>query len=251
MLNLLARFWGFFWALQVVGSAIGRVTIARFFRALPSQFNIVDTKKKADPKESSSKIPQQFIDLLIQENLLTENMVTNFTDLIEDIKGPPRVVAIALGSLLENSLAIAIQRRMVVLDNETKARIFDSKGPCFDMSSKIDIGYSLGLYDKQSRNDLIIISRVRNRFAHKLTVRSFENREISSLLNKLISPKIYAIVVKMDKISDGRMNFIMAVFCMWVLLFIDMKSDDNRPKPARFMADLVEEYEKQNFATSQ
>ena len=76
-----------------------------------------------------------------------------------------RGAALIVATWLDEELRAAIKTRFVNSDfNET--RVFEGNGPLSTFSSKIDIGYSLGLLSKQNYSDLTIIRKIRNDFAH-------------------------------------------------------------------------------------
>ena len=105
--------------------------------------------------------------------------------------GDDRTCAIIGLAFLENNFALAIMTRLRTLDNSEQRELFDEpKSLLSGFSGKIVMGYVLGLYDKKVKNDLICLNTIRNRFAHRVEIRSFDNDEINVLCDALTYPTI-------------------------------------------------------------
>lgn len=52
------------------------------------------------------------------------------------------------------------------------------------------MGHALALYDNGVRADLILLNRIRNRFAHKLDIHSFDHPDIAKLMHGLKFPSL-------------------------------------------------------------
>jgi DNA-binding MltR family transcriptional regulator len=98
-----------------------------------------------------------------------------------DIEKSHEAAAIISTSLLELSLkkAIITAFRLKMTD-EDLAKVFDfnTTGPLSTFSSKIRIGYALGIFGPVSRDDLEKIKDLRNAFAHSANHLSFDNETI-------------------------------------------------------------------------
>ena len=70
--------------------------------------------------------------------------------------------------------------------------------PLSTFSSRIKTAYCLGLISKDEFDDLNIIRRIRNRFAHKMHGYSFDDEEIVNWCNSLQIPRV---------ILNGLTNF--------------------------------------------
>jgi hypothetical protein len=86
----------------------------------------------------------------------------------EEIERPEndRAGAIMAGALVENSLRRAIQRRS-------------------NFHSMIETGFARGLYKGLVRNDLHVVRRIRNVFAHSIRPISFDTSEVIEEVNKI------------------------------------------------------------------
>ena len=94
-----------------------------------------------------------------------------------------RAIAIVGGSYLEHHLTEAIKSRLHVEGDGHKrniTRIFDLDGPMGSFGFKIRVAYALGVFGHEAFTELEAIQKIRNLFAHKLTINSFDDDEIKS-----------------------------------------------------------------------
>lgn len=108
---------------------------------------------------------------------------------LDDVAGDnDRSAAITLATLVDDQLGHAIEARLVPLSNTIRDSLYTEGGPLESFSAKINFGFALGLYGKQTRADLHLVRRVRNQFAHFFAINSFEHEEISKLCKNLKTP---------------------------------------------------------------
>ncbi len=86
--------------------------------------------------------------------------------------------------MLDASLSDLIQDRMVK-DHEVAAPMFHEGQPLGAFGSKIRLAYLIGLYSKSVYNDLHIVGKIRNAFAHKAEADSFSYDQIASWVNNM------------------------------------------------------------------
>lgn len=123
--------------------------------------------------------------------------------LIDDIGGAnDRSAAITACAFLDTGLAAAIASRFIPLSNTIRGDLFSEIGPLSSLRSKINIGYALGLYGKQTRADLHLARRVRNRFAHNWLISKFANPTISDLCQQLQTPKLPILPAEFQKFAE-------------------------------------------------
>lgn len=97
-----------------------------------------------------------------------------------------RVIALVFGSIIEQSLEIAIVTHFVSMDEKEIARFFGppEEAPItFDV--KIRLSYALGICGANSRDDLTCIRHIRNVFAHTKTELTFQSTEIIKICDEL------------------------------------------------------------------
>jgi hypothetical protein len=74
------------------------------------------------------------------------------------------------------------------MNREMYDRLFDGYGPLSTFSSKIDLAYALNLTTSGVHANLIIIKRIRNKFAHTVDVLTLESTSVQPLYQKLKKP---------------------------------------------------------------
>jgi hypothetical protein len=98
--------------------------------------------------------------------------------MIEMAKGSDRSVAIVGGTLVETNLRHALtcfMHKNKKITDET----FRSTGAFGAFETKIRLGRLIGLYGENAHNDLMVIKKIRNKFAHSIEVKDFESKQIS------------------------------------------------------------------------
>lgn len=112
----------------------------------------------------------------------------DITSLLDEIgSATDRSAAIMGGSLLENFLALAIMSRFRPLDPKQRDQLFE-RGPLAGFYAKVNLGFALGLYESEARDDLHLIRQIRNEFAHSMTPCRFGDRRVKEYCDKLQSP---------------------------------------------------------------
>lgn len=101
-----------------------------------------------------------------------------------------RTSAIVGVSILDVMLERVLKSYMRNLSRKESDRLFDGRGPLAGVSAKIDLGFALCAYDEHAKKDLIVLNRVRNRFAHDLHIHDFNHPEILELVGTLMFPRL-------------------------------------------------------------
>jgi DNA-binding MltR family transcriptional regulator len=96
---------------------------------------------------------------------------------LEIDRSSDRAAAIMAGAFLEEQLRDAIER-LLLNDKEARKRFTKHSGPLGSFAAKINLVYLLGLYSKTVQDDLIVVSDIRNLFAHETTAINFDSREM-------------------------------------------------------------------------
>jgi hypothetical protein len=92
----------------------------------------------------------------------------------ESDKGVTMLVAANLDSELESDL-IRFMEAGDELDIDERNQLFGESGPLTSLAAKARLGHALGLYGRVTRDDIILISKIRNAFAHSPQSLSFDN----------------------------------------------------------------------------
>jgi DNA-binding MltR family transcriptional regulator len=97
-----------------------------------------------------------------------------------------RAAGLVAGAIVERRLEEAIRSRFSIDDPEVSKELFHPSGPIGPFRVKIDLAYSLGIVSDVAHKDLSNLKDIRNRFAHNLTLDSFEAQSIRDRCNNLI-----------------------------------------------------------------
>lgn len=122
-------------------------------------------------------------------------------------------------SLLDVALEKLLSAHLLA---ETPATIFDGTGTLASFSSKIDVSFYLGLISKPEQEDLHLIRKIRNHFAHELEGLSFDAQAIKQRINALHFPKLLAAtnaIVFDESNNSTRWRFEAGVGALSIKLF--------------------------------
>jgi len=99
---------------------------------------------------------------------------------------PDHALAITAAAYVDYAVEMVIRDRMRI-DKDEATRIFDGaqNGILSTASSKITIAYAARFIEKSSRDDLRIVNRVRNIFAHSLHQIDFKHPDVAAQCRKL------------------------------------------------------------------
>ncbi|MCK1497892.1 MltR family transcriptional regulator [Bradyrhizobium sp. 188] len=87
----------------------------------------------------------------------------------------------SMSSLIEEALAGAIKKRLVPLTDKEESNLFENNGPLSTLSSRINMGYALGIYGAKARRDLNLLREIRNAFVHSIRHIEFDTPEVAQL----------------------------------------------------------------------
>ncbi len=105
--------------------------------------------------------------------------VLSFQVAVDKMETDDRALALVVGAIVEQSLETAILSHCIQI---TPKELFgDIQEAPVTFATKINLGYALGIYGKETKNDLNNIRMIRNVFAHTKTDIDFESFEISEL----------------------------------------------------------------------
>ena len=95
-----------------------------------------------------------------------------------------RGAAILAAANFEEWLGSIISGYFAKLDSELKRKLFEN-GALSTFSAKLDFGFALGFYDKDTLSKLHVIKTIRNKFAHSTKPMRFDGDSILSMCRKL------------------------------------------------------------------
>jgi hypothetical protein len=95
------------------------------------------------------------------------------------------IVTVTLGaSMVEVELEKALRKRFARSDDETWGRLTSDIGPLNTFHQKIETAYALKIVDEKLRDDLVLIRKVRNAFAHTRRMIDFDEEAVAVEVNK-------------------------------------------------------------------
>ena len=100
-----------------------------------------------------------------------------------------RGAAILCAAFLDSSIGALIENYLVD-DAKELDRLFDPGMPLSNFVLRAKMAYALGLITKGALEDIKILAKVRNKFAHKLHGLAFETPAVAKECMKLGAPKI-------------------------------------------------------------
>ena len=92
---------------------------------------------------------------------------------------------------VENLLERKLQALFTKGNSRNRQRLFDLNGPFSSFSSKILAAYTIGWIDSDVFHDLELLRKIRNKFAHTIDVKHFEDVEVKKLFNEFKIPHRY------------------------------------------------------------
>jgi DNA-binding MltR family transcriptional regulator len=96
-----------------------------------------------------------------------------------------RGATILAASVISTFLEKAILTKLTPTSNRRRVKLFRGFGPLSTLSSRIEIAYSLGLFDEDYYGRLNAIKDIRNEFAHSIVPLTFQSENIRKLCMKL------------------------------------------------------------------
>jgi DNA-binding MltR family transcriptional regulator len=114
-----------------------------------------------------------------------------------------------LEQILEISLNVKFDGKLTKTE---RAELFSGHGPLSTLSSKISIGYALGLFSKEAKVDLNKLKSIRNEAAHRINDFSFSLEKISRICSQL---------QLVDALTPGQLDMIPIGRVKWEKLGFD------------------------------
>jgi hypothetical protein len=96
-----------------------------------------------------------------------------------------RSVAIIGGTIVELTLTAALRAFLHRDEKLTQELLVRTEGALGMFTTKIHLGFLVGMYGKDAHRDLITMKDIRNHFAHKLSVRDFKSQKIKAWCQNL------------------------------------------------------------------
>ena len=91
------------------------------------------------------------------------------------------------------------------------SELFEGFGPFSSFAQRIEASYAFGIITKEEKNDLLIIKKIRNFFAHYPKKISFRNHEFKKLCSTLSRSKSKMPTKKGWRTDTSRVTFLITV----------------------------------------
>ena len=105
----------------------------------------------------------------------------------ESDRGATILANVWIEDLLERKLRTLFKKG----NSSTRRKLFELNGPFASFSSKILVAHSLGWIDSQIHDDINLVRKIRNVFAHEIHGIDLESPKIRSLIDQFKTPSSY------------------------------------------------------------
>jgi DNA-binding MltR family transcriptional regulator len=105
-------------------------------------------------------------------------------------RGSDRAVAVVCTAIVENRLTDLIAAAMRD-DAEVFKELFRASGAIGGLANKIRLAYLMRLLNEDIYRDLLIVTKIRNDFAHSVKITSFEDPSVKSRVESLHATAVY------------------------------------------------------------
>lgn len=122
---------------------------------------------------------------------LTKHEIEAFYEALRD-----RDRAIVLSAISENHLTSLVQLLMRRNEKDISRQLFNPSGPLGPFGTKIRVAYMLRILPPDVYKDLMIVSKIRNKFAHDLSIKSFDDQRITNWIKSMYHYKVFLSSVK-------------------------------------------------------
>jgi len=104
---------------------------------------------------------------------------------VEEFHGESdRAAAVLAGAYMDNILQQLIYR-FLIDDQKRVSSLFKGMGPLASFFARIEVAYALGLLTIEEHEDIHIIRRIRNHFAHHIDGPKFADKSVISSASRL------------------------------------------------------------------
>jgi DNA-binding MltR family transcriptional regulator len=105
-------------------------------------------------------------------------------------QGSDRAVAVVCPAIVENRLTDLLKAAMKP-DAEVQKELLRPSGPIGSLATKIKLAYLLNLIHEDLYRDLLLVTTIRNEFAHSVRITSFDEPSIKSRIESLHAFRVW------------------------------------------------------------
>jgi hypothetical protein len=114
-----------------------------------------------------------------------------------------RAVAVVWPAIVENRLTDAF-RAYMRHDEKVANELFRPDGALGAFGQKIKLGYMLGLYGQDLNDDLVLLTKIRNAFAHRVDITGFEVSPVRDWMDKMTTLKVHRALLEHMKKENSQ-----------------------------------------------
>lgn len=114
-----------------------------------------------------------------------------------------RAVAVVWPAIVENRLTDAL-RSYLRPDESVANELFRPEGPLGPFGQKIRLGYMLGLYEQDLKDDLVLLAKIRNAFAHRVDITGFEVSPVRDWMDNMTTLKVHRALLEQLKTKNPQ-----------------------------------------------
>lgn len=148
----------------------------------------------------------------------------------------PRASAVTACAMIDDRIEHAISMRLRG-DQGAQRKFFGFSG--MTAEQKVILGYLLGIYGPETKDNLRALSRIRNKFAHRMDIRDFTHPDLAELIksltiykrlnSKMIEVQIGMLPAPPNSEPTAREKFVMSA--MTILGYLAFDAFDHAPYP--------------------
>jgi hypothetical protein len=116
---------------------------------------------------------------------LAEELKKHGLDLVDVLRDTNAETALRAGSLVHETLEIALRWKLLVEKKPVNDRMFKGNGTLATFEKRINEAHRLKLIDDVTREDAHLVRRIRNEFAHTREKLHFDSSKVTALAKQL------------------------------------------------------------------
>jgi DNA-binding MltR family transcriptional regulator len=150
--------------------------------------------------------------------MLDSDTTIAIKEFLEEFQGETDRAAAVLGAAyLDSRLEVLLREKFVALPDFVE-QLFHGQGALSSFSARISICYAIGLISRQAAEDLHIIRKIRNDFAHKPHGLSFETPTIADRVSNIRIVKSFRLEGQPFSFDDTSIRYIFNVAVATLLI---------------------------------
>lgn len=184
--------------------------------------------KTPNPRHRQQNQPKHTVEEIALQNLFrARHAADDIPQIVTEIEGTSdRAACLILCSIVERELENLLIKKIwkdTPISEPRMKKIFDRDGALSTFSGNINFAFALHLFASHTKNDLDVIRRIRNLFAHSALPITFQHSKIAKEATKLRPVDYYNILgnlIEFSNLNEQRARFILS--CLQVILELEV-----------------------------